>query len=488
MRSFIPRSNENTAIVFFESIEIEVEPSCHHHHHHHTDDTYSINFVTFAKGFCLFTHLRIALTFSLFFISLVAHADDWPGWMGPKRDNHWRETGILQTFPKGGPTVVWRVPVAGGYAGPAVSGGKVFITDLVTSSDITVDNFGRSASEGHERVLCLDELTGKELWKHEYRVTYTISYPSGPRCTPTVDGEHVYTLGAEGHLVCLRVRDGTVEWSKDLKHEYKTKSALWGYASHPLIDGDRLVCVVGTQEAHAVAFEKRTGKEVWRANTAPEQGYSPPTIIEAGGQRQLVFLKPDGVYAVNPLTGAILWEAPYGADNGSIIMSPVKVGDYLFIGGFQEKNLLLKLSSEKPGAEVVWRNKAKHGLSPVNVQPIVADGLIYGFHEKGELRAVQIPSGEVLWKSGGPLGERPSGSGTAFIVKHADRYFMFSETGHLVIAKLSPQGYTEIDRAKVIQPSNVAFGRDVVWCAGAYANRHFFVRNDKECIRVSLAE
>ena len=111
----------------------------------------------------------------------------------------------------------------------------------------TVKKYDRSASEGHERVLCLDELTGKELWKHEYRVTYTISYPSGPRCTPTVDGEHVYTLGAEGHLVCLRVRDGTVEWSKDLKHEYKTKSALWGYASHPLIDGDRLVCVVGTQ-------------------------------------------------------------------------------------------------------------------------------------------------------------------------------------------------------------------------------------------------
>jgi len=104
--------------------------------------------------------------------------------------------------------------------------------------------------------------------------------------------------------------------------------------------------------------------------------------------------------------GQILWESPYNADNGSIIMAPVQVGEYLYVGGYQEKNLLLKLGSGKP--EVVWRNKLKHGVSAVNVQPFVADGLIYGFHEKGDLRAVAIPSGEVVWKGGGPLGERPA--------------------------------------------------------------------------------
>jgi len=418
----------------------------------------------------------------------AACADDWPQWMGPQRDNVWREEGILETFPADGPAVLWRAPVAGGYAGPAVAAGRVFVTDFVSAADLQAANFERKTAAGTERVLCCDAATGKTIWKHEYPVTYTVSYPAGPRCTPTVDGDRVYTLGTEGHLCCLAVADGKILWSRDLKADYKTKAALWGYASHPLVDGDRLVCVVGTDTAHAVAFDKRTGKELWRTGPAPEQGYSPPTIIAAGGRRQLVFMKPDGIYAVEPETGTLLWEAPYTADNGSIIMAPVQLGEYLYVGGFQEKNLLLKLAADKPAAEVVWRNKRNHGISAVNVQPFVADGLIYGFHEKGDLRAVRIPDGEIVWKSPGPFGDRPQGSGTAFIVRHADRYFLFAETGDLVIAALSPQGYQERSRVHLLEPTQAAFGRPVVWCPPAYADKSVFVRNDKELVRVSLAK
>lgn len=420
--------------------------------------------------------------------TVVASADDWPQWMGPGRDNVWRESGIVEKFPAGGPKVLWKTPIAGGYAGPAIAGGKVFVTDYVTEANVKIDNFSRNSSTGIERVLCLDEANGTIVWKHEYPVTYTISYPAGPRCTPTVDGDRVYTLGAEGHLICFQTADGKILWSKDLKQEYQCKSALWGYASHPLIDGDKLICVVGTNVAHVAAFDKVTGKEIWKTGTAPEQGYSPPTIIEAAGQRQLVLLKPNGVYAVNPETGKLLWETPYGADNGSIIMSPIKVGEYLFIGGYQEKNLLLKLKSDVPGVEVVFRDKPRSGMSPINVQPFVADGLIYGFHEKGDLRAVEVPSGKIVWRTPQPVGERQQGSATAFIVQQGDRYFLFTETGHLVIGKLSPEGFTEIDRTKLIEPSNFAFGRDVVWCAPAYANQKVFVRNDQEIVSVSLAK
>lgn len=428
---------------------------------------------------------------SLVIAVLVANAargDDWPQWMGPGRDNVWREDGIVDAFPAAGPKVIWRVPVAAGYAGPAVAAGRIFLADYVTESDITASNFERETSTGTERVSCFDEATGELVWRHEYPVTYTISYPAGPRCTPTVVGDRVYTLGAEGHLFCFDVSNGEVRWSRDLKADYDTKAALWGYASHPLVDGSRLVCVVGTAVAHAVAFDLATGEEVWRTGTAPEQGYSPPTIIEAAGVRQLVFMKPDGIYAVEPETGRPLWESPYNADNGSIIMAPVQLDDYLYVGGFQEKNLLLRLAADAPGAEVVWRNKQKHGISAVNVQPIAADGHLYGFHEKGDLRAVAIPSGEVVWKSPGPLGERPQGSGTAFIVRQADRYFLFAETGDLVIARLSPQGYEELSRAHLVEPTNAAFGRPVVWSAPAYANRAVVVRNDKELVRVSLSK
>lgn len=422
-----------------------------------------------------------------------ARGDDWPQWMGPGRDNVWREAGIVERFPVGGPKVLWRTPLAGGYAGAAVAGGRVFVTDYVTDADVKVANFERKASTGRERVLCLDEATGAMLWKHEYPVTYTIAYPAGPRCTPTVHDGRVYTLGAEGDLLCFEAATGKVTWSRDLKKDYATKAALWGWASHPLVDGDRLICVVGTDVAHAAAFDLATGTEIWRTGTAAEQGYVPPSIIEAAGVRQLVLAKPDGVYAVEPESGKLLWQTPYNADNGSIIMTPVRVGDHLYIGGYQGKNLMLKLKADVPGVDVVWRNKPKQGISAVNVQPFAADGLVYGFHESGELRAMRVPDGDFAWRGAGPLRERPQGSGTAFLTKHdggakSNRFFLFTETGDLVIAKLTPQGYEELSRAHLLEPTNTAFGRAVVWCAPAYATTSIVVRNDAEIIRVSLAE
>ena len=294
--------------------------------------------------------LQCCLTVAAAWSSTVAAtADEWPQWMGPNRDNVWQEQGVLARFPESGPRVVWRVPIAGGYAGAAIAGGRVYVCDYVTDAEVKIANFERKTSTGNERVLCLDEETGEVLWKHEYPVTYTIAYPAGPRCTPTVYGGYVYTLGAEGDLLCFEATTGKVIWARDLKQDYATKAALWGWANHPLVDGDRLVCIVGTDVAHAAAFNLKTGAEVWRAGKAPEQGYVPPSIIEAAGVRQLVLVKPNGVYAVEPETGKLLWETPYDADNGSIIMTPVRSGDFLYVGGYQGKNLLLKLRGDTAG-------------------------------------------------------------------------------------------------------------------------------------------
>lgn len=417
-------------------------------------------------------------------------ADDWPQWMGPKRDNVWREDGILTQFPDAGLKQVWSAPVAGGYAGPAVAEGRVFVTDYVTAANVKVDNFDRKEFTGTERVLCLDADTGKELWKHEYPAKYAISYPAGPRCTPIVDGNRVYTLGAVGDLFCFDVETGKVLWSKNFPDTYGQKPALWGYAGHPLIDGDHLICVAGGKGSHAVALDKMTGKEVWRALSAPEQGYSPPTIIEAAGQRQLILLMPDKVASVDPKTGELFWSVPYDATSGSIIMSPIQWKNYLYVAGYSNKNLLLKLPEDKPGAEVVWRDKSRQGVSPVNVQPFLKDDVMYGFDQNGTLYAVKLPEGERLWGTAKPLtdGDRAPGSGTAFIVQHKDgQFYLFTENGELIIAELTPEGYTEIDRTKVIEPSNVAFGREVVWCAPAFAGKRMYVRNDKECKCVELS-
>lgn len=430
----------------------------------------------------------VVATIGLLSVYSLAIADDWPQWMGPNRDNVWRESGIIDKFPSDGPATVWRAEVAGGYAGPAVAGGRVYVTDYVTKDNVKVDNFDRKQFSGTERVLCLDEATGNVIWKHEYPVTYGISYPAGPRCTPNVDSGKVYTLGAEGNLYCFDAADGSVIWSRDLPAEYDTKAALWGYAGHPLIDGDKLICAVGGQGSHTVAFDKGTGKEIWRALTSSEQGYSPPLIIEAGGVRQLILTHPDGVSSVNPETGAEYWTVDYQATNGSIIMTPIRFENLLYVGGYSNKNLLMELGTSRPSAEPLWRDEAKSAMAPINVQPFGESGYLYGFDQNGMLYGVELKTGERVWQSTEPLSSnRPKGSGTAFIVKQGDRFWMFNELGELIIAKMSPQGYEEIDRAKVIEPSNVAFGRKVVWSAPAWANKRVYLRNDDECICVDLS-
>lgn len=431
--------------------------------------------------------------FAVWFVSLSAspaQSDDWPQWMGKNRDNVWREDGIIDKFPAGGPPIVWRVEIAGGYAGPAVANGKVYITDYATAEDVKVENFDRGNFNGMERVLCLEETTGKLLWKHEYSVKYTISYPAGPRCTPVVEDNRVYTLGAEGHLFCFDTeKNGEVIWSQDLKQEYNTKAALWGYAGHPLIDGNKLITLVGGEGTHVVAFDKMTGAEIWRFGTSKEQGYSPPTIIEAGGVRQLILLRPDAVTSIDPETAKEYWSVPYEATSGSIIMSPVVVGEYLYAAGYSSKSLLLKLDSQKPAVEEVWRDQARSAISPVNVQPIVDGNTIYGLDQKGAMMALEIPSGKRLWESTAPIdGKRSKGSETAFIVRQDDRYWLFNELGDLIIARIDTSGYSEIDRARVIQPSNTAFGREVVWSMPAFANRRAYIRNDHEIICVDLAK
>ncbi|MEL7498355.1 MAG: PQQ-binding-like beta-propeller repeat protein [Planctomycetota bacterium] len=416
----------------------------------------------------------------------------WPHWMGPDRNNTWNESGLIDKFPEGGPAIAWRTKIGSGYSGPAIANGKVIISDFVTNDDFTQSNFQRLKMKGTERVLCLDEKTGKEIWKHEVDLVYAISYPAGPRCTPVIEGDRVYTLGAEGNLYCFNLETGDVIWSKELKKEYKTNSALWGYAGHPLIDGDNLITLAGGRGSHVVALNKNDGTEVWRSSTSKETGYSPPTIINASGVRQLILLRPDAVSSVNPDTGSEYWSVPYEATSNSIIMSPVCFDNYVYAAGYSRKSLMIELGKDAPTAKELWRNKGRDAISPVNVQPYFdkKTNVLYGMDHNGEMRATQLPEGKLLWKTTEPIPGRRAGNGTAFIVRQgdSDRYWLFNDVGELVIAEMTPKGYQGIDRAKVIEPTNRAFNRPVVWSMPAFANRRAYIRNDKEIICVELGK
>jgi outer membrane protein assembly factor BamB len=235
-----------------------------------------------------------------------------------------------------------------------------------------------------------------------------------------------------------------------------------------------------------VALDKLTGKELWRSSTAAEQGYSPPTIINAGGKRQLILAKPDGISSVDPANGKEYWSVPYEATSGSIIMSPLHLGNYLYVAGYSRKSVLLELDPQQPQVKEVWRDRGRDAISPVNVQPIIDGDLIFGCDESGDLCCLEIPSGKRLWATPQPVSARRVGSGTAFIVKQGDKYWLFTENGELVIARMDRDGYHEIDRAKLLEATNNAFGRPVVWSMPAFANRHIYVRNDSEIICVDL--
>ena len=431
----------------------------------------------------------------LAFVLLVggaAFGDDWPQWLGPRRDADWRESGIIARFPNEGPAVRWRAKIAAGYTGPAVAEGRVYVIDrlLAEGAKNHAEPFPMRPGKvipGSERVLCLDESDGHLLWEHEYDCPYTVSYPLGPRTTPTVHDQKVYTLGTEGHLWCLEVDSGKPVWSRSLKEDYHVKSPIWGFSAHPLVDGQKLICIVGGEGSTVVAFDKDTGKELWKALTAVDPGYCPPMIYEAGGKRQLVIWHGEAVNGLDPETGEVYWTHAAKTYQGMSIATPRKFGDSLFVSAYPNTALMLRFDPDSPQAALAWRGEQKTGLYCTFSTPFFEDGHLYGIQSGGFLACVKADSGERLWQTMDHIGGRPAGSVECFLVKNGDRFFVFTEKGDLIIARLNPKGYEEISRAHLLDPSSTGFGRDVLWSHPAFANRNIYLRNDKEIISVSLA-
>ena len=428
---------------------------------------------------------------ALLVLAVSARGDDWPQWLGPKRDSVWRETGILEKFPAGGPKVRWRAPVKAGYSGPAVAGGRVYHTDRVLAEGTKnppETSFTRPKGiPGTERVLCFNDADGKLLWQHEYDCPYTVGYPLGPRCTPVVAGGKVWTLGTEGHLFCLDAATGKVHWSKHFPKDYAAKTPVWGYAAHPLLDGSKLICLVGGEGSTVVAFDKDTGKELWKALSARDLGYCPPMIHERGGKRQLIIWHGEAVNGLDPETGKVYWTEPFETFQAMSISTPQLAGDYLFLTSTFGRSLMLKLKKDAPGAEVAWKGDPKKtSFDSVFGSPFPEGDVFYGSNSEGELVCIRADTGERLWQTTAPTGKKLR-SADIFLVKNGDRFFLWTEKGDLIIARLSPKGYQEISRAHLLDPTSTAFGRDVLWCHPAFANRSVYVRNDKELVCVSLA-
>ena len=429
--------------------------------------------------------------------ALPTRADDWRQWLGPRRDDVWRESGIVQKFPTGGPPIRWRTAIGAGYAGPAVANGKVYVTDrqLPGGGSKPSNPFDRGSIPGNERVLCLDEKDGRILWQHEYDCPYTMSYSAGPRATPLVSNGKVYTLGGEGNLLCLDANTGAVLWSRDFKKDLGAKTPVWGFAAAPLLDGNRLICLVGGEGQVVMALDKDSGQELWRALSAKEPGYCPPTMIEAAGKKQLIIWHPEAVNALDPENGHVYWRQPFSSQSGLSISTPRQMGDLLFVTTFYNGSLMLRLNQAEPGATVLWRSKKASerdtdALHSIISTPFLENGCVYGVCSYGQLRCLKADTGERLWETlqATTVDGKETRWANAFLIKNGDRFFLPNEKGDLIIARLTPQAYQEVSRAHLLDPTNHDPGRDVVWSHPAFANRCIYARNDKEIICADLSE
>ena len=424
-----------------------------------------------------------------------AAAEDWPEWRGAGRLGIWRETGIIERFPDGGLQAAWRAPVRSGYAGPAVADGRVFVLDWLEDPE-------SRTLDGTERAMALDEQTGERLWTHEWTTSYRMqmaTYAIGPRATPTVDGDRVYVVGATGQLWCLDAASGRAIWHKDFVAEYGTSVPTWGITSAPLVDGERLITVVGGEpDALVVAFDKRTGDELWRSlDVTTEMGYAQPVIYEAGGVRQLIIWHPTALVSLDPETGAAYWQEPWDVYAGMTVATPIRSDDYLFVTQLYGGSLMMRLDNDRPDADVLWQRNGRSelpgetdALHAMITTPLILGDHVYGVDSYGEFRGLSARTGDRLWMSREVTVQNRWG--TVFMVQHGDRFFVNNEEGDLIIARFTPEGYVELDRTPLIEPTSTgghrpnSWKRTVNWSHPAYANGHILQRNDRELIRVSL--
>ena len=407
-------------------------------------------------------------------------ADEWPQWRGPRRDGVWKETGILEAFPRPQLETRWRVPISAGYTGPTVADGRVYVMDRQTEPAQV------------ERVLCFAWETGKKLWAHAYPCAYEVSYLAGPRASVSIRDGRAYALGTMGHFHCYDAARGTVLWAKDLQKEYKARVPIWGIAASPLVDGELVIVQAGGADGACVlAFDRRTGEERWRA-LDDQASYSAPVIIEQAGRRVLVCWTGESVAGLEPASGKVLWRYPFKPSRMVInVPTPVVDGDRLFVSSFYDGSLMLRLRQDVPAVERLW---ARRGPSEVKTDalhamistPLLDGGYVYGVDSYGELRCLDAIRGDRVWED---LTAVPKARwATIHIVRNGPRVWMFNERGELIIAELSPRGFHEISRAKLLDPTTGQLGQrgGVCWSHPAFAYRHVFARNDRELVCASL--
>ncbi|HEX4000409.1 MAG TPA: PQQ-binding-like beta-propeller repeat protein [Pirellulales bacterium] len=374
------------------------------------------------------------------------HGVDWPRFLGPTGDSKSPERGLLTHWSPEGPRLVWQMKLGTGYCSPAISRGRAFV-------------FDRVGKDG--RLRCVESETAKPIWESTYASDYedNFSYDTGPRSSPVVDGDRVYTFGPEGILRCLNVADGHEMWKINTAEKFNVIQNFFGVGSTPVVEGDLLIVMIGGSPADThpiapdrldqvkgngsgiVAFDKRTGEVKYKI-TDELASYSSPTLATIGGRRWCFVLARGGLVAFEPSSGRIDFQYPWRAkDLYSVNAStPVVSGDTVFISeSYEIGSSLLRV---RPGAfDLVWRDppglRAEKAMRLHWNTPVVVDGFLYGSSgrhtEPAELRCIELATGKVKWMQPG-LGRCS--------LLYADGHLVsMGENGRVQLLRVNPEKF-----------------------------------------------
>jgi outer membrane protein assembly factor BamB len=411
-------------------------------------------------------------------LSSAASAEDWPQWQGPGRNAVSKETGLLKEWPKDGPPLAWKIKgLGGGYSGPSIAAGRIF---------------GMSNRGDDEVVWALSEPDGKELWATRLGPALKQSWPQGkegPGCTPTIDGERLYVEGLAGDVACLQVQDGKVLWQRSLQKDFGGSLPTWSYRESPLVDGDKVVCTPGGEDATLAALDKMTGKTIWKSQLPGSPGgdsgglgafsksgaaYASAIVFDFQGQRQYAQFTATALIGVAASDGKVLWRYDRPANSHKINCStPLYYdGQVLAASAYDAGGGVVKLSKDANGgvkAEEVWFSRKMqnhHGGM------ILLDGSLYGANggnEGGYLICLDFKTGNVLWDERDDAGHRaPKGS----LALADGRLYYRTEKGAMLLIEPSPKQY--IERGRFDQPDRT---RQPAWTHPVIANGKLYLRD-----------
>jgi outer membrane protein assembly factor BamB len=378
-----------------------------------------------------------------------ASAKDWPQWRGPNRDGVSRETGLLKTWPRTGPPVVWSAADLGaGFGSVSVRGDRVFV---------------QGARRGQSMVFALNRADGKVVWSRALGADGENDRGSGPRGTPTTDGDRIYALSESGDLACLRLQDGTVVWQRNILKDFRGSNPNWLISESPLVDGNLVIVSPGGRGAGIVALDKMTGKTVWQSSElSDEASYSSAVVADVQGVRTIMALTSEAGVGVRASDGKLLWHYREAANRTANAATPLySDGRVFYTSDYGTGGALLALKAagnEVRANEVYFTRDMQNHHGGV----VLVNGYLYGYNN-AILTCLEFATGKVMWR------DRSVGKGA---VTYADGHlYILSENNVVGLVEATSAGYREKGRFSV---------RDQGWPSWAHpvvAGARLFIRN-----------